>query len=177
MKKHRLILFALVLLTLFCACAPKINQTKPNNNYADTSPTATPVYEPYALFFPDSANAYLVKETQELQVTETVRPEMRILSALKRGPKGDDLISPIPKDCEILSVKTLSGLCTIDVSDTFSNTDTQENYPLLIQSIVHSLCQLETVNEVKINIGGKQDVTVGDIDLSKPLSPDDSYLK
>ena len=180
MKRFRI--FTCSILTIFAltACAPKTN-SKPNSNDTTTHINSNHyVYEPYTLYFPASEAPYLVKETQELEVYDNVSEEMRILAALKKGPKGDDLKSPLSPNAEITSVKTISGLCTINFSRDFLSAEDNDadSRPQKIQSIVHSLCELDTINQVKINIDGKTDMKLDDeIDLSQPMSPDASYLQ
>ena len=92
----------------------------------------------------------------------------------------NDLKSPLSPNAEITSVKTISGLCTINFSGDFLSAEDNDadSRAQKIQSIVHSLCELDTVNQVKINSEGKTDIKLDDeIDLSQPLSPDDSYLQ
>lgn len=178
MKKPIIYVLICTLLLSLCACAPKTNSTqKPSD--PNISPTPTPVYEAYSLYFPSIEDNTLIKETQELQVNDSVNKEVRILSALKKGPKGDELVSPLSPNTEIISVKTISGLCTVNLSDDFmpANTSDDNVIMLSIQSIVHSLCQLDTVQQVKLNVGGKTDVKINDvIDLSQPFSPNEEIL-
>ena len=180
MKRFSIFTCSILIILTLTACAPKTN-SKPNSNDSTTHINNNHyVYEPYTLYFPIAEEHYLVKETQELEVSDNVSEEMRILAALKKGPKGDKLKSPLSPNAEITSVKTISGLCTINFSRDFlsaENNDT-DSRSQKIQSIVHSLCELDTVNQVKINIDGKTDMKLDDeIDLSQPMSPDASYLQ
>jgi len=176
MKKLTPLFAAFILLLSLSACAPKVNNTTTQNI---GSPPPTPLYKPFTLYYPSIEENRLVKETQELHVTGNETSEELVLAALKAGPKGEELKSPISRDATIRSIKTVSGLCTVDFSDDFlsPSEDETDRRPLLIQSIVHSLCQLDTVKEVKINVNGKTDTNLGpEVDLSKPLPPDETFL-
>lgn len=174
MKKHLIIvLLPCILVAFLTACAPKINSSaKPND--ADNLTTHA-VYESFNLYFPNVNESKLVKETHELRISNNVSNEKLILDTLKMGATNDELISPISESAVVHSIKTVSGLCTVDLSNNFLNTQTGNTAEanLMLHAIVQSLCELETIQEVKINIDGNTTAKINDsIDLSQPLIPD-----
>lgn len=183
MKRFCNVLLSATLLLGLAACAPKTNDR--NNNVPSQSTqqpqqTQTPTYEPLTLYFLSENRNHLVKETQETALTEGISKEEQVLLTLKKGAKGENLSSPLSDKVEILSVKTVSGLCTVDLSSEFSKqaTGTDKQDELCIQSIVHSICQLDTVTQVKINISGDTKATFGNhISLSQPITPNVELLK
>lgn len=179
MKKINQILILLTLSLTLTACAPKTNLT--DGGMAEPSTTAVPhsVYETFTLYFPDEDGSHLTKETHELRIGTNTTQEKLILDALKMGPMKDDLESPLSDDAMISSIKTVSGLCTIEISENFLNADEGEikTANLMLHAIVNSLCELDTVQQVKFNVNGETNATVyGEIDLSQPISPDTADL-
>ena len=171
------ILFAIIF--SLTGCAPKTNNSVSDKNTA-TSPTPTPIYKAFTLYYPSSETKTLFKETQELKISDTQSNEEIVLNALFKGPKGDDSVLYFNDDAKIHSIKTISGLCTVDFTNNIFPVELvdKNDYILLIQAIVHSLCALNNVQEVKININGNTAYHIdASIDLSQPVLPDESYLK
>lgn len=179
MKKYIQFVVSLVLLLSLTACAPKTNHQSTNTNHEESESAPHAIYETFTLYFPDTENARLVKESHELRIYEDVTSEKIILDTLKMGPKDDQLVSPISGDALIRSLKTVSGLCTIDFTEGFLNLtdDNTEIANLMLYSIVQSLCELDTIQEVKFNIDGNTTAKINNqIDLSQPISPDPAKI-
>ena len=174
MKKYIQIMISLIMTASLTACAPKINQNTSDESDKQFNSTPHAVYEIYTLYFADLEKSRLVKEEHELRIQEDVSKEKLILDTLKMGPKSNQLTAPLAESAVIHSIKTVSGLCTIDISDQFLNT-TDENIKatnLMLHAIVQSLCELETVQQVKINIDGNTTAKINnEIDLSQPIYP------
>lgn len=175
MKKYLQLIISLVITASLTACAPKINQ-KPSDSTNENSNSAQhSVYEIYTLYFTDTEQSRLVKEEHELRIYEDISREKLILNTLKMGPKSNQLTAPLTENAVIHSIKTVSGLCTIDISEHFLNA-TDENTQaanLMLHAIVQSLCELETIQQVKINIDGNTTAKINnEIDLSQPITPD-----
>ena len=164
MKRSITILCTAVLLTALTGCSPKVN-TSPETTYDPNQ--SPPVYETLTLYFPSADGTQLVKETQVIEITNDEAPEEWILQQLLKGPKGQELSTPIASGTTVLSVSTEDGLCTIDFSEEFLN-----SHPLAVQAILHSLCQLDTIDAVKINVAGNTEAIFDDnLVLASPLLP------
>ena len=178
MKKLFQIFTFTALFVSLVGCAPKTNQ-KPSNSDENTSPSSHhAVYESFSLYFPNIDKNQITKEDHEIRIQENASQEKLILDALKMGSKNNNLISPLAADAKFNSIKTVSGLCTIDCSDNFLNitSETNDNAELALSAIVQSLCELDTVQQVKFNINGNTAATINDIDLSQPISPTTTNL-
>lgn len=179
MKQIIQIILSFALLFSLTGCAPKTNQKASESTDAPSSSTSHAVYEMFSLAFIDTDQKRIVKEEQELRIAENVPRERLILDALKMGPKSNQLTSPIAESAVIHSIKTVSGLCTIDMSAEFLNTTDKNNETanLMLHAIVQSLCELDTIQQVKLNIDGNTTAKINDnIDLSQPISPDPANI-
>ena len=179
MKKYIHIMMSLVLLSSLTACAPKTSQKPSNTANEPTQTTPYAVYETFPLYFIGAEEPRLVKEEHELRIDENAAQEKLILDALKMGPKNDKLTAPMAQSAVIHSIKTVSGLCTVDLSENFLNSadESIETVNLMLHAIVQSLCELDTVQQVKFNIDGNTTAKINDnIDLSQPISPDPANI-
>lgn len=178
MRKLLLLSLSTALLICTAGCAPKIKHEEQNKN-TQTVQDSPHVYEAITLYFPDKDGTYLVKETREVALYENQQLETILLQELFKGPKGHDLQPSVRGDVRILSVETKMGLCTVDLSKTFTEYNNNENSqePFAVQSIVHSLCTIDEIDRVKINIEGSADAEFSNgVKLSEPISPNPNIL-
>lgn len=108
-----------------------------------------------------SENLELAAETREVFVEER---EKCIAQEVIKGPNDEGLSKPINGDVKVLSARTdADGVCTIDLSKEFAeeNTGGTLRESLAIYALVNSLCELDYVKEVKINIDGDEEFEFG----------------
>lgn len=115
------------------------------------------------LYFPDNDALYLHGEERSFEVTEGQDLAPIVLQELFKGPKSENLSPSLDGENLILSVKVADGVCTVDFASDFallnSGGTTRETFA--IGSIVNSLCELDGIEEVKINIGGNKNAEFG----------------
>lgn len=111
---------------------------------------------------------YFVSEDFELAAeTREVLADGRekyIAQEVIKGPNDEKLSKPIDGNVEVLSAKTDSdGVCTIDLSKEFAeeNTGGTLRESLAIYALVNSLCEVDYIKEVKINIEGNEEFEFG----------------
>ncbi len=132
------------------------------------------------LYFPDSEAMYLHPETRTVTVTENTPLEQVVLDELFKGPSNEKLAPSLDGENLVISVSTdEEGLCVVDFTGDFvvlnSGGTTREAFA--IGSIVNSLCELENVNSVKINIEGKTDAEFGHSLLDAEILPQPDLVK
>lgn len=138
----------------------------------DTESTAADVtYKEVSLFFVNENENGLAVETRSV-VNQTGLAKTT-MEELLTGPVSTSLASYIPEGTKVLSINIQdSGLCTVDFSDELQNAElnsTEEKY--VIESIVNTLCQFDSVSSVQIRINGSVvDSIAGHWDISKPLT-------
>jgi len=95
------------------------------------------------LYFVNEAQNGLVYELRTIERPYGVPIEHAVLQQLKEGPQSYGLISAIPSDTRILDIRTMEGICSINLSDEFINNfgGTMELAELTLQSIVHSIME------------------------------------
>ncbi len=114
------------------------------------------------LYFPDNEALYLHPEIRSVE-TGDKEIEKVIIEELVNGPKSGGLTAALVGGFEVLSVKNENGICTIDLSEEFSlkNTGGSAQETFAVFSIVNSLCELDGVDNVKINIEGNENAEFG----------------
>ena len=126
-----------------------------------------------ALYFPDKDVMKLEKEVREIHIRGSI--EKSILSELMKGPESEELSPSLYGNITVISVATKDGLCTIDFSSELRehNTGGSTKEYMAIMSIVKSLCEVEGIERVKINIEGEENPQFGGhFTLDEPFSPD-----
>ena len=185
MKKIMAILMSAILVFVLISCVkvdvPDDIPEKPDENDVQVIPenpeiSETPKVEnvTLTLYFPDNDALYLHPESRTVEVSSDQLLAKVIVEELFKGPVSENLSPSLDGENLILSVKVDDGLCTVDFAEDFkllnSGGTTRESFA--IGSIVNSLCELEEIRQVKINIGGntKSDFG-GHFTLEEPFSP------
>ena len=137
-----------------------------------TESTAADVtYKEVSLYFVDENNDELAAETRS--VINQVGLAKTTVQELLTGPSTESLSSYIPAGTTVQSINIADdGLCTVDFSKEIQNTamsSTEEKY--VIESIVNTLSQFDSVNAVQIRVDGNiVDSIAGHWNVSKPLT-------
>lgn len=136
-------------------------------------------YRTMTLYFTDSKGEYLYGEQRLLELKQSQDIEYQIVEQLLSGPENANLVSPIPSSTKLINTTTENGICYVNLSSAFLNKGSSSGVnKLQIYSIVNSLTALDNVDQVQFYIDG-QKVTdsVGEVDISKELSGDESLIK
>nr|WP_269438154.1 GerMN domain-containing protein [Phosphitispora fastidiosa] len=123
-----------------------------------------------ALCFADQNGDYLKTETREIVMVPGLA--RAVVQELINGPQEDGLSATIPEGTRLLDINIADGLCTLDLSSEF-----RENHwggssgeILTVYSVVNTLTQFSTVEQVEILIEGQKiDTLAGHMDLSVPV--------
>ena len=135
------------------------------------STSADVTYKEVSLYYVDEAANSLAAETRSV-VNQTGLAKTT-LEELLTGPATETLASYIPAGTKVQSINIEEGgLCTVDFSKELQNSElnsSEEKY--VIDSIVSTLSQFDSVNSVQIRINGHVVESIaGHWDISKPLN-------
>lgn len=101
------------------------------------------------------------------------------LTAMQRFAGEDDEYSPVPRGGTILGVQVLNGLATVNLSESFQrnfNGGAREEQ-MTIYAIVNTVAGIPGVAGVVFEVNGKRITEfAGHLDLTEPLTPDESLL-
>lgn len=149
---------------------PKAEASAPPT--AETAEASTDIsYKEVSLYFVDTQKDDLAVETRS--IINQAGVAKTTLNELLTGPVSSTLASYIPEGTTVKSIDIDdTGLCTVDFSEQLQNsniTSSQEKY--VIESIVNTLSQFDSVKAVQIRINGNiVNSIAGHWDISKPLT-------
>ena len=131
-----------------------------------------PVELSAALYFRRSGTQELGYELRVFQLTEEDDPVLAVLEALLEGPQDEGLAAILPEGLEVRSVRVENGVCYADLSAALleSVPDSREEQELVVYSIVNTLCSLDTVDGVELQVEGEALESYGQLELDGPLS-------
>lgn len=130
-----------------------------------------------ALYFADANGAALART--QVQIPSSEATAAGVLRLLVGGPPQEsDAMAVIPNDTRINGVQVRDGLALVDLSSAF-----RDKFPsgsnigyLCVYSIVHTLCELPDIDRVQILIDGRKVSSLGQVDVSAPLTPDPEII-
>lgn len=124
------------------------------------------------LFFPHGETKLLACEYRSVTISDDSSNERLVVDALLEGPESPLLFSAIPENAIVLSVYTQEGVCTVNFSEELAGIQQLEQsmIRLSVYSIVNSLCALPGINSVMISVQGMEETSLGNIDISQPLT-------
>lgn len=129
-------------------------------------------YAKVKLYFTNADATGLEAEEREIQVNPNEPVEKYVLEQLIAGPQKEGLISTIPAETKIRDIKTVDGICYIDLSSEFvtKHSGGSTGEILTIYSIVNTLTELNNIKKVQFLVEGeKLEEYKGHLDFSKPF--------
>ena len=171
MKKAIILLIVICLFVSFSGCT---DSSAPMS----VEETET-VSQEVTFYFPDEAVMYLCPEIIKVNADEDIFLET-VVASIINGPVSKDLNPSVFGDVDVLSVKSENGLCTVDLSSEFAeyNTGGTTKEVMAIYSIVNTLCSIDGVEKVKINIEGEENPEFGGhFSLDEPFEADMTIVK
>lgn len=150
------------------------------SDFVDNTGDATNQYTQadLVLYFANENGTALVKEERSVIYSSSLSLEKVVLNQLIEGPKTEGHTATLPSTLKVQGVSLRDSICYVDLDNTFLEvpmnvTDTVELY-----SLVNSLTQLDTINQVQITINGSsQEVFRNNISLSGKFSFDETYIE
>ncbi|MDD2401825.1 MAG: GerMN domain-containing protein [Clostridia bacterium] len=146
---------------------------------SDEVTTVTEETQLVTLYFMDPINDKLMAEERTIpKVTGIARATME---ELIRGPVGSELNCALPVTTKLLDINVREdGLAIVDFSEDLINDlpVSAEAEELAVYSIVNTLTQFPTVQEVEMRIEGRKvDTLLGYVNLDENLKRNASLLK
>lgn len=129
-----------------------------------------PVEVTAALYFHREGGNSLGFELRVFRLTEDKAPAKAVLEALLAGPEEEGLAPLLPEGLAVRSAWVDNGVCCADLSAQLLELPEEARGPA-IDSIVSTLCSLDTVDQVQLLVEGEPLGEFGGRDLSQPLPP------
>lgn len=114
------------------------------------------------LYFADETGQKLVQEKREVVHSVNTSLEKLVIDQLIDGPDRPGLNATLPKDTKLLNVSVNENVCYINFDSAFLNSTLEVRDYIPIYSIVNSLAEAASINQVQITVNGSQDVVFRD---------------
>lgn len=111
------------------------------------------------LYYSNKLGDKLAQTTVSVAYNKSISLERMVVEKLINGPMNTSLGATLPSDLKLLSISQKNGICYVNLSSTFLTEMVNVQNEIPIYSIVNSLCELDTVNAVKIMINGDSNNT------------------
>jgi germination protein M len=82
-----------------------------------------------------------------------------VVVKLIKGPSDSSVFATLPADMKLLNVSVNNGVCYVNLDSSFLTEMVNVSSEIPIYSIVDSLCDLESVDSVKIMVNGDSSKT------------------
>ena len=115
------------------------------------------------LYFANETGDKLIETTKNVYYKTTTSMERLVVEQLIDGPEEDGAYPTIPASTKIQNVVVEDGVCYVNLSDAFLNSEYDVTAQVCIYSLVNSLSELTEVNKVQILINGETTKSFRDI--------------
>ena len=130
------------------------------------------------LYFANENGDGLVAQNVTVKHNSNVALEKAIVEQLMRGPSGTKLQRTIPKGTKLLGVSIKDGICYLNFDEGLKNILPGIKPEVVIYSIVNSVMESGSVNQVQILINGESNIKFQEsVDLSEALSRNYKLIK
>ena len=113
------------------------------------------VEQKLVLYYPSSDGQCLIPTKKKVHTSSNVSNEKMVIEHLMEADGNGAYLSPIPAGTKLISVSTVDGVCLVNFDDGFLQQNYSIEEPIIIYSIVDSLCELPNVSRVQISVNGK----------------------
>ena len=110
------------------------------------------------LYFTNETGNALQSETRKLYYSSNVSLEQVVVEQLLKGPKVDGNFPTVPGNTNIMSVTIVDKTCYVNFDETFSGNALSVQEQIPIYSVVNSIVENCSVNQVQISINGESDL-------------------
>ena len=127
-----------------------------------------PYRETQTLTAADPLLSALRGEKRALALYEGQTRVNALLEALAQGPESDSLAALLPEEFTVLSARVEEGTCYLNLP---SDADLGISPRQTVESLVLSLCSLDTVERVQIVVDGEIAAQLNGVNVGEPLTP------
>ena len=121
------------------------------------------------LYFASADGNTLEGEVREIPKEDGIA--RATMNQLISGPRDEDLTATLPTGTELLDINISNGLCTVDFNEALMNGLTDSGAQLMaLYSIVNTLTQFDSVEQVQILVEGQQLGEISGVDASQAMT-------
>lgn len=111
------------------------------------------------LYYADKLGDKLVKTNVSVAYSKNISLEKMVVERLIKGPSDTSAYAVLPSDLKLLNVSVSNRVCYVNLNTAFLTEMVNVSNEIPVYAIVNSLCELDTVDSVKIMINGDSNKT------------------
>lgn len=108
------------------------------------------------LYFANEEGNMLLEYDKAVEISNNVSMEQLVIESLITGPLREGYNPTIPEGTTVKKISIKDGVCYVDLSVEFNNSQNSCMDTITIYSVVNSLCELPTINQVQFLINGEK---------------------
>lgn len=122
----------------------------------DSTLVSYSMYGETSLYFSNSSGKKLVEYATQLAVSNNIPIEQVVMEQLIEGPIEKGMIKTVPAETKVIKTSVKDGVCYVDFNKKFLDGVEGIKDEVILYSIVNSLVELPTVNQVQFTIEGER---------------------
>lgn len=108
------------------------------------------------LYFADESGEFLKEYRKTIEISNNTSLPKLVVESLIKGPEEAGYKATLSKKTAIKNISVKDGICYVDLSDEFYETDNPLKNNIIVYSIVNSLTELPTVSKVQFLRNGEK---------------------
>lgn len=108
------------------------------------------------IYFANESGEALKEYRKTVEISNNMSLARIVVEALIEGPEEEGYQATIPDKTTIRNISVKDGICYVDFSDEFYNTENPLKNDIIVYSIVNSLAELPTVSKVQFLKNGEK---------------------
>lgn len=114
--------------------------------------------ENLTIYFISEDGNELIPETHRVYFDNTLSLEQAVIKCMKETPETNGARMAITQNTNIINITTTDGTCYLDMDMSFYDPNSDINPSLAVTALVNSLCELDNIRHVQVNIIEPSDV-------------------
>lgn len=110
------------------------------------------IYDNFTIYYATLDGNSLVSETHRDFFENSLSYEQAVIRCMLESPDGNDCKVAVSPNINIINITTTDGVCYLDMDMGFYDESIDVDVRVALMSIVNSLCELDSIRKVNVNI-------------------------
>lgn len=119
--------------------------------------------ENFTIYYANDDGSGLIREVHRTYFENTLSLEQAVIRSMKETPETSGARIAISPNANVINITTTDGVCYLDMDMSFYDSNTNISPNMALQAIVNSLCELNGIRHVEINIIANNEENLIDI--------------
>lgn len=119
--------------------------------------------ENFAIYYATEDGSGLIRELHRTYFENTLSLERAVIRAMREAPETGRAKCAISQNTNIINITTKDGVCYLDMDMSFYDSNSNISQNMAIMAVVNSLCELNGIRHVELNIIENNEENLNDI--------------